>query len=195
MPFSFKALSIPDVILVEPRVFPDDRGYFLETFKSSDFDSAKIPVQFLQDNFSCSRKDVIRGLHYQKDPKAQGKLVSVLSGRVWDVAVDIRPQSPTFLKWTAAELNDENHAMLYMPPGFAHGFLALTDDVHLLYKCTCEYDPHLDTGIRWNDPDIAIPWPVDRPVISEKDGNLPLIREIRPFKNYPSCHSRESGNL
>jgi len=181
MPFSFKPLSIPDVVLVEPTVFPDDRGFFMEAFKASDFEKAGLPIHFVQDNFSCSKKDVIRGLHYQKNPKAQGKLVSVLKGGVWDVAVDLRRQSPTFLKWAAAELNDRNHELLYIPPGFAHGFVALTGEVHLLYKCTNEYDPQADAGIRWDDPDIAIPWPVDRPVLSEKDRRLPLLHQVEVF--------------
>ena len=174
MPFTFKPLSISNVILIEPKVFPDDRGYFFESFKASDFEKANLPTHFVQDNFSFSKKDVIRGLHYQRDPKAQGKLVSVLKGGVWDVAVDIRRESPTFLKWVAADLNDQNHAMLHIPPGFAHGFVALTDDVHLLYKCTNEYDPQADAGIRWDDPGIAITWPVDNPIVSDKDRNLPI---------------------
>jgi dTDP-4-dehydrorhamnose 3,5-epimerase len=181
MPFTFKTLSIPDIILIEPRVFPDDRGFFFESFKASDFEKANLPTHFVQDNFSFSKKDVIRGLHYQKDPKAQGKLVSVLKGSVWDVAVDIRRASPTFLKWVAAELNDQNHVMLYIPPGFAHGFISLTEDVHLLYKCTNEYNPQADAGIRWNDPDIAIPWPVANPIVSEKDAVLPLQQQAELF--------------
>ncbi len=177
MPFTFKPLTIPDVILVEPKVFLDDRGFFFESFKASDFEKANLPTHFVQDNFSFSKKDVIRGLHYQRNPKAQGKLVSVLKGGVWDVAVDIRRESPSFLKWAAVELNDRNHAMLYIPPGFAHGFISLTEDVHLLYKCTNEYDPQADAGIRWNDPDIAIPWPVCNPIVSAKDAALPLLRQ------------------
>ena len=172
MPFTFTPLDIPDVILIEPRVFPDDRGFFFESFKASDFEKANLPTQFVQDNFSFSKKDVIRGLHYQKNPKAQGKLVSVLKGGIWDVAIDIRRESPTFLKWLSVELNDQNHAMLYIPPGFAHGFLALTEDVHLLYKCTNEYDQQAETGIRWNDPEIAIPWPISNPIVSAKDADL-----------------------
>jgi dTDP-4-dehydrorhamnose 3,5-epimerase len=177
MPFTFQPLSLPEVILVKPTIFPDDRGFFLEAFKGSDFENAGLPARFVQDNFSYSKKDVIRGLHYQKYPKAQGKLVSVLRGSVWDVAVDIRQQSPTFLKWIAVDLNDQNHAMLYIPPGFAHGFVALVDDVHLLYKCTQEYDSQADAGIRWDDPDIAIPWPVGRPILSHKDRRLPFVHQ------------------
>ncbi len=181
MPFSFAPLDIPDVILVEPKVFPDNRGFFFESFKASDFEKVGLPTHFVQDNFSFSKKDVIRGLHYQKNPKAQGKLVSVLKGGVWDVAVDIRRKSPTFLKWVAVELNDQNHAMLYIPPGFAHGFISLTEDVHLLYKCTNEYDPQADAGVRWNDPDIAIPWPAANPIISAKDAVLPFLQQAEVF--------------
>jgi dTDP-4-dehydrorhamnose 3,5-epimerase len=181
VPFTFIPQAIPDVILVGPKVFPDDRGFFFESFKASDFEKANLPTHFVQDNFSFSKKDVIRGLHYQKNPKAQGKLVSVLNGGVWDIAVDIRRSSPTFLKWIAAELNDQNHAMLYIPPGFAHGFISLTEEVHLLYKCTNEYDPQADAGIRWNDPDLAIPWPVDNPIVSSKDAILPLLQQAELF--------------
>lgn len=181
MPFTFTNLTIPDIVLIEPKVFLDDRGYFMESFKVSDFKKANLPTHFVQDNFSFSKKGVIRGLHYQKNPKAQGKLISVLKGGVWDVAVDIRRASPTFLKWVTSELNDQNHAMLYIPPGFAHGFLSLTGDVHLQYKCTNEYDPQYDTGIRWNDPDIAISWPIDNPIVSEKDTLLPFMDQVEVF--------------
>ena len=178
MPFSFKALSIPDVILVEPKVFSDDRGYFLESFKSSDFLLNHIPNYFVQDNLSFSKQNVIRGMHFQKKPKEQGKLVSVIKGRVLDIAVDLRKESPTFLKWIAVELNDKQHAMLYIPEGFAHGFLSLTEEVYLLYKCTNEYDPKFDAGIRWDDPDIGIEWPVNKPVVSEKDQHLPNFKHL-----------------
>ena len=178
MPFSFKLLSIPEVILIEPKVFPDARGYFLETFKSSDFLANNIPNNFVQDNLSFSRKNVIRGMHFQRKPKEQGKLVSVIKGRVIDVAVDIRKESPTFMKWIAVELNDSQNAMLYIPAGFAHGFLSLTEEVYLLYKCTNEYDPIADSGIRWNDPDIGIPWPINNPVLSEKDQRLPYLKDL-----------------
>jgi dTDP-4-dehydrorhamnose 3,5-epimerase len=177
MPFSFKPLAIAEVVLVEPKVFPDERGFFFETFKTSEFEQAGLPGHFVQDNFSFSKKNVIRGLHYQKQPKAQGKLVAVLKGSIWDIAVDIRRDSNTYLKWVAVELNDKNHAMLFIPPGFAHGFAALSEDVHLLYKCTNEYDPQTDAGIRWNDLDLAINWPVGNPIISEKDSRLPFIHQ------------------
>lgn len=173
--------ALPEVLLITPQVFPDNRGFFFESFKKSDFEKAGLPGSFVQDNFSFSRKDVLRGLHYQKNPKAQGKLVSVFKGGIWDVAVDIRTNSPTFLKWISAELSDQNHAMFYIPPGFAHGFIALTEDVHLLYKCTNEYDPESDAGIRWDDPDIAISWPAKNPILSEKDRKLPFIGEAELF--------------
>jgi len=176
MPFSFKSLSIPEVILMEPRVFFDDRGYFLENFKSSDFILNHMPTNFVQDNLSFSKQNVIRGMHFQKTPKEQGKLVSVIKGGVLDVAVDLREESPTFMKWVSVELNDKHHAMLYIPEGFAHGFLTLTEEVYLLYKCTKEYDPKFDSGIRWDDPDIGIEWPVNNPVVSEKDKCLPYFK-------------------
>lgn len=177
MPFTFKSLAVPDVILVEPMAFSDLRGRFLEAFKSSEFKKAGLPDQFLQDNLSWSKKGVLRGLHYQKAPKAQGKLVSVLKGHAWDVAVDIRPDSATYLKWIGIELDDAKHAMLYIPPGFAHGFLALTDEVCFFYKCTAEYDQASEAGIRWNDPVIAIDWPITSPILSEKDSLLPYVKQ------------------
>jgi len=176
MPFSFTKLPLEGLVLVEPTVFTDGRGFFLESYKESDFAAAGIDERFVQDNHSLSQKNILRGLHFQRAPKAQGKLVRVISGTVWDVAVDIREDSPTFKRWHGVELSAENKLMLYIPPGFAHGFVALTDDVHLLYKCTEEYDAALDTGIRWNDQDLAIDWPVDEPVLSPKDEELPMLR-------------------
>ncbi len=178
MPFIFSNLEISGLALVEPRVFPDDRGFFLESYKESDFARAGIPFRFVQDNHSLSARNVIRGLHFQRPPRAQGKLVRVIRGRVWDVAVDIRKDSPTYKRWIGIELSDENHRMLFIPPGFAHGFLALTDDVHLLYKCTEEYDAALDGGVRWDDPDIGVAWPVRDPVISDKDNVLPYLKDL-----------------
>jgi dTDP-4-dehydrorhamnose 3,5-epimerase len=181
MPFSFKSLEIPDIIRIEPKVFPDERGFFQELYKTSDFIQAGLPGNYNQDNFSFSKKDVLRGLHYQKDPKAQGKVVSVMKGNILDVAVDIRKNSVYYLQWVAEELSDKNHVLLYIPPGFAHGFIALSEEVHLLYKCTHEYDAQADAGIRWDDPDIAINWPVKHPMVSEKDRQLPFIKEAVVF--------------
>jgi dTDP-4-dehydrorhamnose 3,5-epimerase len=181
MPFQFTRLEIDDVIMIQPRVFPDDRGFFLELYKSSDFRNSGIGTAFLQDNYSLSRKGVIRGLHYQLPPKSQGKLVSVIRGAVWDVAVDIRRSSGTFTKWVACELSGSNHTMLYIPPGFAHGFIALTDDVHLLYKCTEEYAPEVDSGIRWDDPELDVRWPLKNPMVSTKDAELPFLKDATLF--------------
>jgi dTDP-4-dehydrorhamnose 3,5-epimerase len=177
VPFDFTRLQIPEVVLVRAKAFHDSRGFFMEAYKFSEFVSNGISVRFVQDNFSRStRRGVLRGLHYQKDPKAQGKLVMVLRGRIWDVAVDIRRGSPTYGRWVAAELSEDEHTMLWVPPGFAHGFCVLSDGADVLYKCTEEYAPELDRGIRWDDPDLAISWPVAEPVLSEKDASLPPCR-------------------
>lgn len=181
MPFTFKKLEIDGLLLVEPRVFADERGFFLESYKESDFFENGMPYKFVQDNHSLSQKNVIRGLHYQLNPKAQGKLVRVIKGEVLDVAVDIRKSSPSFLKWIGITLSEENNNMLFIPPGFAHGFVSLTDDVHLVYKCTEEYDPNLDTGIRWDDPGIGIDWPVEDVIVSEKDKLLPYLKDASVF--------------
>jgi dTDP-4-dehydrorhamnose 3,5-epimerase len=176
MPFTFHKLSIPELVLIKPEIFPDERGLFMEFFKASDFTDAGLSAHFVQDNVSYSHKGVIRGLHFQKEPQAQGKLVSVVKGTIWDVAVDIRRESPGFLQWAAVELSDESHHMLYIPPGFAHGFAALSNAAHVIYKCTNEYNPLLDAGIRWNDPDINIQWPLDNPILSGRDAALPFLR-------------------
>lgn len=181
VPFKFKRLAIDGLVLIEPRVFHDERGFFMESFKESDFKKNGIDRAFVQDNHSLSRKGVIRGLHYQLNPKAQGKLVRVLKGSVWDIAVDIRKNSPFFKKWLGLELSENNNKILYIPEGFAHGFATLTDDVHLVYKCTTEYEKNLDTGIRWDDPDLAVEWPLKNPVVSEKDRLLPFLREAVVF--------------
>jgi dTDP-4-dehydrorhamnose 3,5-epimerase len=177
MPFTFKRLVIPEVILIEPGVFRDGRGFFMETYKHSDFAQAGISAHFLQDNYSRSSMGVLRGLHFQKDPHAQGKLVQCIQGRIFDVAVDIRKGSPTFRHWVEVELSEENNCMLYVPPFFAHGFLVLSESADVLYKCTREYAPAADKGIIWNDPDINIQWPVKEPVLSEKDRKHPLLKD------------------
>ncbi|HAR62510.1 MAG: dTDP-4-dehydrorhamnose 3,5-epimerase [Candidatus Margulisiibacteriota bacterium] len=182
MPFQFSKLSIPDLVLLEPKVFHDSRGYFVETYKESEFLAQGINYSFVQDNRSKSIKGVLRGLHYQLAPKSQGKLVSVIKGRVWDVAVDIRKSSPMFGKWIGIELSEENNRIFFIPPGFAHGFVALTDEVHLQYKCTNEYSGALDRGIIWNDPDLAIDWPVSAPIVSQKDSLLPRLKDAECFE-------------
>jgi len=169
--------ELPGLILVEPRVFADERGVFLETYRHSDFAAAGIPEHFVQDNHSRSSGGVLRGLHYQKVPRAQGKLVRCLAGRIFDVAVDIRTGSPAYGKWAGVELSGENNRMLYVPAGFAHGFLVLSDIAEVTYKCTEEYSPSHDRGIIWNDPDIGIRWPRPVPVLSAKDAQHPRLRD------------------
>lgn len=177
MPFDFQRLSIPEVILICPDVFTDERGFFLEVYKYSDFSEAGIKEYFVQDNQSRSIKGVLRGLHFQKNPKAQGKLVRCLKGKIFDVAVDIRKNSPTYGKWIGIELSEENNYMLYIPPAFAHGFVVLSDVADVLYKCTEEYSPENDRGIIWNDPMINIKWPAKDLILSEKDKKLPLLQD------------------
>ncbi len=178
MPFTFQPLAIPDLVLVTPRMLSDARGFFMETFRASDFRAAGIATEFVQDNHSLSAMGVVRGLHFQAPPHAQGKLVRVALGRVWDAAVDLRRGSPTFGRSCGAELSDENHAMLWIPPGFAHGFATLSPTAHLLYKCTAEYDPASDRGVRWNDPALGLRWPVDAPLVSPRDAALPLLKDL-----------------
>ena len=173
--FAFVPAAVPGLVIVQPRVFPDDRGFFMESYKESDFLRAGIAAHFVQDNHSCSAQGVLRGLHYQLPPYAQGKLARVIEGSVWDVAVDIRMDSPTFGKWYGIELSAGDHQMLYIPSGFAHGFVALTEHTQFLYKCTAEYCKESETGIRWNDPAIGIQWPVANPIVSERDQSLPLL--------------------
>lgn len=170
MPFEYEKQAIPDVILVKPKVFGDKRGFFMETYKKSDFFANGITVEFNQDNHSKSTKGVLRGLHFQKAPHAQAKLVRCSKGRIYDVAVDIRPNSKTFGKYVKVELSEENKHMLFIPEGFAHGFVALSDEVELLYKASGEYCAEADCGILWNDKDINIDWEIDfEPILSDKD--------------------------
>jgi dTDP-4-dehydrorhamnose 3,5-epimerase len=176
MPFTFKHLEIPEIILIEPENFKDARGFFMETYKYSDFAPMGIKEHLVQDNYSRSMRGVLRGLHYQKNPHAQGKLVQCMQGRIFDVAADIRKGSPTFRKWIGIELSGENNLMLYIPPGFAHGFVTLSESADVVYKCTAEYSPEYDRGIIWNDPEINIQWPVEEPVLSDKDSRHPLLK-------------------
>ena len=179
MPFEFKKMEIEDVILVTPKVFGDSRGFFLESYKKTDFFKNGITDEFNQDNHSKSSKGVLRGLHYQAKPYSQAKIVRCVNGKIFDVAVDIRPNSPTFKKWVGAVLSEDNKNMLYIPQGFAHGFVALSDEVEILYKASGEYAPQADRGIRWNDPEIAVEWGIDfEPLVSEKDSKQPFIKDI-----------------
>ncbi len=176
MPFSFKKLKIPDVIVVESKLFSDQRGYFLESFKESVFTNNEITTKFVQDNFSHSVKGVLRGLHYQKNPKAQAKLVIALKGEIFDVAVDIRKGSSTYGQWVGEVLSENNHKLLYIPEGFAHGFCVISEDADVLYKVNQEYSPEDEMGIMWNDSEINIEWPIDKPILHEKDSNLPSLK-------------------
>jgi dTDP-4-dehydrorhamnose 3,5-epimerase len=164
-------LTIPDVILIEPKVFGDERGYFYESFNQTAFNQViGYDVQFVQDNHSKSQKGVLRGLHYQLAPKAQGKLVRVIQGEVFDVAVDIRKDSPTFGQWVGVILSAENKRQLWIPAGFAHGFITLSESAEFLYKTTDYYAPEYERCIAWNDSEIGINWPLDQaPILSSKD--------------------------
>jgi len=179
MPFQFKPdQGLPDVVLIEPKAFGDDRGWFMETYKRSEFEANGIRADFRQDNHSRSTaKGVLRGLHYQKDPAAQGKLVRCVVGVIYDVAVDIRKGSPTYGRWVAAELSAGDRNMLWVPAGFAHGFCTLTEISEVVYKATAEYSAPHDRGIRWNDPSVGVAWPVTSPVLSPKDAQAPLLAE------------------
>lgn len=178
MPFEFEKQKIEDVILVKPKVFGDNRGFFMEAYKKSDFIENGITVEFNQDNHSKSTKGVLRGLHYQKAPYGQAKLVRCSKGRIYDVAVDIRPDSKTFGQYVKVELSEGNKQMLFIPEGFAHGFVVLSDEAELLYKASGEYAPQADSGIRWNDETIGIDWGIDfEPILSEKDKNQPFLKE------------------
>ena len=177
MPFRFCRLKIPDVVLVEGQAFGDERGFFMESFKESLFVANGIDANFVQDNYSHSIKGVLRGLHYQLNPKPQGKLVLVIRGEIFDVAVDIRKGSPTYGKWVGEILSEKNHNMLYVPVGFAHGFCVLSSEADVLYKVSEEYAPEYDRGIIWNDPEIGIKWPIEKPILSLKDSTQPALKE------------------
>ncbi|HUP09474.1 MAG TPA: dTDP-4-dehydrorhamnose 3,5-epimerase [Caldimonas sp.] len=172
--------AIPDVLVLEPQVFGDVRGFFFESWSRRVFEAAVgRPVEFVQDNHSRSAKAVLRGLHWQAEPHAQGKLVRVVRGGVFDVAVDIRPQSPTFKRWVGVELSEENKLQMWIPPGLAHGFLVLSDSADFLYKATAYYAPGSERALRWDDPEIGIEWPsIDRPpALSQKDATAPSFME------------------
>lgn len=176
MPFEFKDLEIPGVVLVTPKVFSDSRGFFFESYKESEFEFKRLIFgPFVQDNQSSSTKGVLRGLHFQKKPKEQSKLVRCLVGSILDVAVDLRPKSPTYKEYVKVELNETNNQMLFIPSGFSHGFLTLSDKAVISYKCTKEYSPEHDGGIAWNDPEIGIYWGITNPLISDKDSKLPFL--------------------
>jgi dTDP-4-dehydrorhamnose 3,5-epimerase len=178
---NFTKLKIPEVILFEPKVFGDERGFFFESFNNKEFqNSTGLSESFVQDNHSKSTQGILRGLHYQLPPMTQGKLVRVVSGKVFDVAVDVRKDSPTFGKWVGEVLSEENKKQLWIPPGFAHGFITLSENSEFLYKTTNYYSPEYESCIMWNDPDLNIDWHYDGTItISEKDKQGQLFKDLR----------------
>lgn len=176
---NLQALKLRGLTLVTPDFYPDARGFFLETYQAERYREGGIAAAFVQDNHSRSTRGVLRGLHYQVC-RAQGKLVFVARGEIFDVAVDLRKGSPTYGQWEGVHLSEENHRQLYVPPGFAHGFCVLSDVADVIYKCTEYYDRSRERGVRWNDPDLGIAWPLHEPSLSPRDGALPWLREIPP---------------
>ncbi len=175
MPFDFEPLAIPEVILIVPRVLNDPRGFFIETYKRSEFAAAGIRDVFVQENHSCSERGVLRGLHFQRAPHAQSKLVRVVSGRVFDVAVDLRPNSPTSGRWVGATLSAADRKLLYIPSWCAHGFCVLSDRAEVVYLTSTEYAPDYESGVMWNDPALGIGWPGQSPIVSERDQRWPPL--------------------
>jgi len=175
--------KIEGLLIIKPQVFNDERGYFFESFNEDKFKDLGLASAFVQDNESKSQKNVLRGLHFQKPPFAQGKLVRVIKGSVLDVAVDLRPDSPTYGQWEAVELTEENKLMYWIPPGFAHGFVTLEDDTIFSYKCTNVYNKESEGSIQWNDADLCIDWKIENPILSEKDLVSPGFDGfVSPFK-------------
>ena len=167
--------EIAEVALIEPTVHPDERGFLVETFRASEMPDLGIEVDFVQDNHSRSRGPVLRGIHLQR---GQAKLVRCPRGRIWDVAVDLRSDSPTYRWWEGHELNDENHRQLFIPEGFGHGFCLLSDEADVLYRLSSYYDPELESGVAWDDPELAIEWPISSPVLSKRDRGAPKLAEL-----------------
>lgn len=206
MPFRFEQLDVPGLVLVEETRHGDGRGFFAETYRRSAFVRAGIAAEFVQDNHARSSRGVLRGLHYQIPPRAQGKLVRVVRGEVFDVALDLRRGSPTYGRWAGVRLDGESGRMLWVPPGFAHGYVVLSERADLLYKVTAEYAPELDRGVRWDDPAVGVAWPLADPVLSEKDRGLPPLADIEspfafdddeddggaPIAALPGVHARRS---
>jgi dTDP-4-dehydrorhamnose 3,5-epimerase len=175
VPFEVSKLDIPEVRLIHARAFPDQRGAFTELYKRSSFYDLGIEAEFLQDNLSRSVRGVIRGMHYQLHPKAQAKLVTVIQGEIYDVALDVRAGSPTFGRWVAIKLSAKENSLIYVPVGFAHGFQVLSEHAEVVYKVSQEYSPELERGIAWNDPSLNIPWPLQEAILSPKDMKLPRL--------------------
>lgn len=183
MKFDFEPLEIPEVVLVQPSRYTDERGFFEESYRASAFVEAGIEARFVQDNLARSHRGVLRGLHYQIPPAAQGKLVGTVSGRIYDVAVDLRVGGATYGRWVGATLDADEGQLLWIPPGFAHGYVVLSDVADVRYKVTAEYRPELDRGVLWNDPAIGVDWPVSDPVVSAKDQGQPTLDACdNPFR-------------
>lgn len=175
MPFTFTETALPGVTIIDPRVHDDHRGFFMEAYRKSDFAAAGIAAEFVQDNHSRSVRGTLRGLHLQRAPREQAKLVRVLEGEVFDVAADIRPDSPTYGVWVSVVLSSANRRSVFIPAGYAHGFCVVSDEAQILYKASDEYAPELEWGVRWDDPLLAIRWPVADPLLSERDRLWPLL--------------------
>ena len=195
MPFFFEPLTIPDIILITPQKFGDSRGFFVETYHYEQFAANGIDVHFVQDNHSRSAQGVLRGLHYQLNPMAQGKLLRVVQGEIFDVAVDIRLNSPTYGQWVGEILSAENGRMLYVPPGFAHGFCVMSQSADLLYKVSELYSPEHERGIAWNDPALKIEWPVQNPTLSARDTDSPTLAEAENNFVYTSAVTMTSPHM
>lgn len=178
----FKTTPIEGLLVIEPKVWRDERGYFFESYSKKTLEQQGIHHEFVQDNQSLSNKGTLRGLHFQAAPFAQGKLVRVIKGKVWDIAVDIRKDSPTYGQYYGCELSEHNNIQFWIPPGFAHGFITLEDNTIFSYMCTNYYDKASEGGLLWNDPDLAIDWGVTSPILSDKDKVLPCLKDLKsPF--------------
>ncbi len=185
----FQKTNLQDVLLIKPKFFKDDRGFFVESYSRKVFKENGIDVDFVQDNHSLSvEKGVLRGLHFQKNPYSQSKLVRVTRGRIYDVVVDLRKDSPTYKQWQGFELSEENGLMLFIPKGFAHAFCTLEENTEFMYKVDAFYAPEADSGIIWNDPELNIDWPIENPILSEKDQQLKQLKDIEPILNF-TVHS------
>lgn len=178
MPFEFENLGAPGVLLIKPKIFKDDRGFFLETYKKGDYKKAGIDAEFVQDNYSRSAYGVLRGMHFQREPYAQAKIVQCTRGVIYDVAVDLRRDSPTFGRYATAILSENNRYQIYVPRGYAHGFLVLSDIAEVMYKVDNPYSPECEGGLIWDDPDVDIRWPIDDPVIAERDKSWPELKTL-----------------
>ena len=171
--------ELDGVFIIEPKAFGDNRGWFMESYSKRDLEANGIKADFVQDNRSYSaKKGIVRGLHFQRNPMCQAKMLTCLRGAIMDVAVDLRKNSPTYKKWISVELTEENRKQIFIPKGFAHGFVTLTDDVEIFYKCDAFYSPEHDGGIRFDDPEIGVDWGITDPILSEKDKNAPFLKDI-----------------